>query len=378
MKKFWSTSAKVHSLFISRSSETKEIPASFPKFSELPPELRDQIWVYSLEQRAIPLHLRQYPHGESDIEIHAQGDTESEGQTHMNNEEIQNEEIGEVTTGNVNVNEDGDGDDMEFEVEESENDNGVDVRNRFYTMAILTCSTTGRCKCTYAPPSSIHSVPSPAAFSVCHESRDATRHLYSKYLEAEYDVYGLPATGSNGIPLAVNSRPRTPRPGQKPSPWDDIKSPDYPYPYRTGVFINPSVDALMIDMNIASSGSIQELHHFVNIMSKQLPNISRMIISTVIALPPYKWWQKERFGYWKTMGQDAKWVPRNVVNFGQLRDVVVLTGGKTHEKMLPEEWRERTVNIWNEELEKIRERWPEEWVSDGPPALKVVGKLEDM
>ena len=225
---------------------------------------------------------------------------------------------------------------------------------------------------------SIHTVPPPAALSVCHESRNATRHLYSKYLQAEYDVYGSAATGESGIPLAVNSKPRTLRPGQKPSPWDDIKSPDYPYPYRTGVFINPSVDVLMIDMNIANSGSIQELHHFANIMSKQLPHINQVVISTVIALPPYKWWHKERFGYWKTMGQDARWVPRNVVAFGKLREVIVLLGGKTHEKMLPQEWRERTILIWNEEMERVKDRWPREWVSEGPPEIRIVSKLDVM
>jgi len=224
----------------------------------------------------------------------------------------------------------------------------------------------------------MHTVPPPAAFSVCHESRDATRHLYNKYLEAEYTIHGHPATGSNGIPLAIHTKPPILRPGQKAGPWDDIYSADYPFPYRTGVFINPAVDALMVDMSIASSDSIQKLHHFVNIMSKQLPDMSRVIIGTEIALPPYKWWRKERFEYWKTMGQDARWIPKNMVQFRHLRDVVVLLGGKTHEKMLPSEWRERTVRIWTEEMERIRQKWPEQWVNDGPPVLRVAGSLEGL
>jgi len=134
----------------------------------------------------------------------------------------------------------------------------------------------------------------------------------------------------------------------------------------------------MLDMNISSSESIQELHQFARIMSKQLPNMTRVVISVVIALRPYMWSQKERFGYWKTMGQDARWVPRNMEHFGELRDVVVLLGGKTHQQMLPTEWKERTVGIWKEEMERIREKWPESWVSNGPPILRVVGKLEDM
>jgi len=113
-------------------------------------------------------------------------------------------------------------------------------------------------------------------------------------------------------------------------------------------------------------------------MSKQLPNMTRIVVSTVIALRPYMWSRKERFEYWKTMGHDAKWVPRNMVQFPHLRDVVVLLGGETHEKMLPIEWRERTANIWSEEMERVRETWPDNWINVGPPVLRVVRKLKDM
>ena len=78
------------------------------------------------------------------------------------------------------------------------------------------------------------------------------------------------------------------------------------------------------------------------------------------------------------MGQDARWIPKNVVQFRHLRDVVVLLGGKTQEKMLPSEWRERTVRIWTEEMERIRQKWPEQWVNDGPPVLRVAGNLEGL
>jgi len=162
MKKFWSTSAKIHSLLNSQpvASKSDQTLATFPQFSGLSAELRDQIWVYSLEQRVIPLHLRQYPHRESDIEIHAERrNEENEGIAHENDNGAQNDEAGEMMIADADDVEGeeesaaGDGAQSEAEEEGSGDDDVVDPRYEFYTMAILTCSTEGRCKCTNSPPS---------------------------------------------------------------------------------------------------------------------------------------------------------------------------------------------------------------------------------
>ena len=151
----------MHTLFTLRGSATQERPNIFPRFSELPPELRDQIWVASLEHRIIPLHLRQYHHNRSDIEIYAQRNTGSEASTHVNNGRTQYNEQRGVMTYSVDNGEDEnhdqsiDGAADEVEPVGSDNDDGIDERHRFYTMAILTCNTEGSCKCTYAPPSKL-------------------------------------------------------------------------------------------------------------------------------------------------------------------------------------------------------------------------------
>ena len=41
----------------------------------------------------------------------------------------------------------------EPDIESTESDNGIDREYQLYTMAILTCSMEGRCKCNYLPPS---------------------------------------------------------------------------------------------------------------------------------------------------------------------------------------------------------------------------------
>jgi hypothetical protein len=69
-------------------------------------------------------------------------------------------------------------------------------------------------------------------------------------------------------------------------------------------------------------------------------------------------------------------VPRKLVKFGNLKEIVVLVEGKVHGKMLPDEWRERTLLIWGQELGKMRERWPEEWEGH-MPKLKFVTRFED-
>jgi len=160
MKKFWSTSAKAHSWLTLRPALSKSNATSpaFPRFSELPAELRDQIWIHSLEQRVIPLHLRQYPHRVDDIEVYAQESDGDQESTHVNDSGAQSDVVEQVTTVDLN---DGDGeesitsDEVQDEVvdEGSDIENEIDPRYFFYTMAILTCSTEGRCKCTYSPPS---------------------------------------------------------------------------------------------------------------------------------------------------------------------------------------------------------------------------------
>ena len=159
MKKFWSTSAKVHSLLSTRLGlyYANDSPATFPRFSELPAELRDQIWIHSLEQRVIPLHLRQYPHDESSIEISTLTGNEEIGEAmHENVIVAQNDEVttsdmtgGEGEEGSTTA----DSEQDEANSESTEGDNGIDREYQLFTMAILTCSMEGRCKCNYLPPS---------------------------------------------------------------------------------------------------------------------------------------------------------------------------------------------------------------------------------
>ena len=75
-----------------------------------------------------------------------------------------------------------------------------------------------------------------------------------------------------------------------------------------------------------------------------------MVISLYIAMPPYQWWQKQRFQKWRNWGADGKWVSQKLVKFGNLREIAVVVEGKVYAKMLPDEWEgedDRYLGVWS-------------------------------
>ncbi|KAH8599104.1 hypothetical protein B0O99DRAFT_738019 [Bisporella sp. PMI_857] len=324
------------------------IQHSFPRFSELPLELRDYIWKLAAQQRIIPLHLSQYTHREYKI-------SEWLAENSLSFSEANTEEPV-----------------LERLRHEAE---GVGSIFYFYTMSILICDE-GNCECSYLPPSSPHFIPPPATFLACRESYVATRPFYKSYLRDEYTTRGLPFKGEFGLKLARNAqRPPSLR-GEKTPRQDDSS-------YRTGVFASPAHDVLMVKMNIASSSSVQEIHQLIAVLSKEMPNLKKFAVRATISMPPYKWWTKERFQYWKTIGVNTNWVSKKVVCFGKLEELVLILDKRIYGekakngKMLPEEWRIRTAEIWKTELEGMREFWPENWNGE-MPRFRIATGLEDV
>ena len=68
---------------------------------------------------------------------------------------------------------------------------------------------------------------------------------------------------------------------------------------------------------------------------------------------------------------------QKLVKFGNLREIAVVVEGKVYAKMLPDEWRERTIEIWGLELRGLRERSPVEWEGH-MHELKFVTRFEDV
>jgi hypothetical protein len=92
-------------------------------------------------------------------------------------------------------------------------------------------------------------------------------------------------------------------------------------------------------------------------------------------MAPFQHRQPERLQYWWNWGEDGWWVPvRALVKLKELREVVLVCD--PGQKMLPSEWRARTVVQWVEELEKEQERWPIEW-DRVMLSLRFVGSFEE-
>jgi hypothetical protein len=139
--------------------------------------------------------------------------------------------------------------------------------------------------------------------------------------------------------------------------------------------MNPQLDSLVLRINVASRSDVQKVQHLASILSSHLPEIRKVVVLLRVAMVPFRHWQPNRFRYWRKWGEDGWWVPvRFLIKLKGLREVVLVYD--FGQKMLPPEWRARTVGQWVEELVKVQERWPVEW--DGVmPSLRFVGSLAE-
>jgi hypothetical protein len=310
---------------------------AFPQFSKLPIELRLRIWIFALKPRHLRIHLhKSWPlwlDDEQRYEGYAPAWPEHSSLTEpfdgLEYIPMTEEEGGEL-----------------YGYPDSRSD------PQPLHMFLTPCTDTHPCRCVSFPPSSTHAQQLPGILFACRESRDATRRQYVRCLEDEFDARGLVV-----VDLSLHL----------------VKSPPSTLLPRTGIVINPSVDALVLRVNVASRSSVQEVHHLASILATQLPDIRKVIIQLRIAMPPFKFWQSTRFQYWKKWGENGWWVPmRFLVKLKGLREVVLVCNLK--EKMLPPDWRMRTESQWIEEFSKLEERWPAEW-GGMMPSFKFVGDV---
>ena len=320
-------------------NKTNNLLQTFPQFSRLPPETRYQIWIFSLESRIIPLHLHR----------HYQNTIEREPQ---------------------------------IELDPNESDSyGSDNTRSTYTLSILTCTLPGQiCDCTDRPPTSPHNVPLPAAFFVCHESRAATRKLYSKFLDDGYEEDGSPTYAKVALELAQHYR-GSPlgivQIQRNPFLWK--RATTRPYPFRTGVVANPWVDVLMVNALIRIrdelSVTIAEFKHLVAVIAREMPDLAQIVVRVSL---PSEWQSRESLHFWRTLGQGGRWVSQNLLRIRGLKEVVILTDNSSNQHfILPQESQERASIMWKEKLEKSRENWPREWLGSAP-VLKFVNRFEDL
>lgn len=324
--------ARIQSLFASHRGYGTEDPSavskSFPQFSQLPAELRIKIWRLALPPRLIHLHLHEYM-GKRD-----------ESPTIINETEAGDEEEDDISHAFRGT------------------------RGLHPTMAITTCNRSQQpCGCKKYPPKSRYGVLSPSVLSVCHESRAATVYYYSTVLNKIYN-----ANGQAVVPREDFLNPRRTFAGEETTPYN---------PSETGVFFNPAVDIPVIRFNVKSRQDVEDMHHLIAIAVKEVLGIKKVVLQCYIAMPPYMWWQRDRFEKWRRMGANGNWVPRKIVKLKNLEELVLSVEGKELRKMLPEEWRERTVSIWEKELLGMQDRWPGEWEGT-VPKLRFVSTLQDL
>lgn len=310
---------------MSEAEASSSAEPSFPRFPDLPIELRLKIWKLALFPRIYPVHIRAYGGGDSPLTL-----------------EHPDENISDT--------------------DEEEGDDETRRTRPNQPIAITTCSQNQPCGCDYIPPRSHNIVPPPAVFSVCRESRKATLDQYSTIFNKMYNIRGQAVLP----PALFFAHWVTTREGSKP--YDAAK---------TGIYVNSAVDMPLIRFNVASSGSLDEINHFISIATRQDARFRRVLLRLHIALPPYQWWQRARFQRWRRWGESSDWVPKQIVKCRELKEVILLVEGKVYKDMLPKDWRERTVEIWERELRMMRSQWPEEW--DGEmPILRFVTRMEDV
>lgn len=269
--------------------------SSFPRFSELPVELRLKIWELSLGPRLIP------------VDIYQRYSTSFE-------------ELDPLPK-------------MHFTI----------------------CTQSHLYKGNYLPHKFLRTLPRPAVFSACRESRYATFRLHSTYFDDEYKARD-PIVPTSVQPTALNK-------------------PDGPL--KTSALVDPTVDVILLRLNIGSGHHMRRLCDFVSIAGNELGTVRRVIVSISIFLPPYQWPAVLRLQKWRNWGIDGSWVPEDLVNFPNLREVMVLIETKNQAKMLSEEWRASRVSIWHERLEKMRQSWPVQW-EENIPTLRFLTTIEDL
>jgi len=326
--------------FFTFSSQPKEpaLPSisSFPQFSRLPVELRLKIWGLALELRSLRIHLHKSCPQWVDHEQRWEGYAPAWPEHSSLTEPFDGPPFIPVT----------------------EEEKGVfypDTHSgpRPHHMVITPCTDLHPCHCESSPALSWLASPLPASLFACRESREAGIGSYIRCLEHEYDVRGV-----------VVRHPISVRPQKPPS-----RSP------LTGIIMNPQLDSLVLRINVASRSDVQKVQHLASILSSHLPEIRKVVVLLRVAMVPFRHWQLNRFRYWRKWGEDGWWVPvRFLIKLKGLREVVLVYD--FGQKMLPPEWRARTVGQWVEELVKVQERWPVEW--DGVmPSLRFVGSLAE-
>jgi hypothetical protein len=138
-----------------------------------------------------------------------------------------------------------------------------------------TCNQKRPCGCRYLPPSPSsrnNTVPPPAIFSVCRESRGASLRHYSTFFNKVYNIRGVPV------------------------PVPSISTADLagflnriPYhPYETGLFMDLKVDIPMLKFDFSGYTAIK-LHHFVKIAAKEARGIKTLVLSLHTASPLHEW-----------------------------------------------------------------------------------------
>ena len=326
--------------FFTSSSQPKEpaLPSigSFPQFSRLPVELRLKIWGFALEPRSLRIHLHRCCPPWVDQEQRWEGYAPDWPEHSSLTEPFDGppfipvaEEENGVSYGSPNAHSD----------------------PRPYHMVITPCTDLHPCHCQNSPALSRHASPLPASLLACRESLEAGIGSYIRCMEHEYDVRGV-----------VVRHPISVRPQQPPS-----RSP------LTGIIMNPQLDSLVLRTNIPSRSDVQKVQHLACILSSHLPEIRKVVIQLRVAMAPFRHWRPNRLLYWRKWGEDGWWVPvRFLIKLKLLREVVLVYD--LGHKMLPLEWRARTMGQWMEELVKVQERWPVEW--DGVmPSLRFVEVL---
>lgn len=304
-----------------RSAENScgNLPASFPLFSELPVELRLRIWELALIPRVVPIHLTTYS-SDTDSDILVEEDEE-------------NDESEDNTAGDNN-------DEPEDVSDEANSRHSVDKS----PMVVTTCTLKGVCGCQYLPPWSPTRVASPAVLFVCRESyRAVARHYSTRFgnvYNLEGQVMGPPSCFQDSRFLRA-----------------DTKTFD---PARIGVYLNPAIDTLKLRFKIPSWQAVTCLHQFVTIAAREASDIRSVVLDIIIVLRPFQWWQRTRFQKWRNWGNTGRWVPKDVVNFRRLKEVVLVLG-QVERQMLPAQWRERTEMLWEEQLKEMSSQWPAEW-----------------
>lgn len=324
--------SKLLSLSSSSRTTQDEAPIYFPQFMSLPAELRLKIWDLAIEPRTHRVHFRLYtrPYSEVEEEEEAPGDLDA----------LQSADAG-LETG------DGMGEVYGYLPDGS-------PTRRECNMVILPCNEPS-CKCNFYPPSSRGALPLPATLYACSESREVALPQFSKCFGEEYNARGRPVTKRySGLTATTDQDPVFP---------------------TVGLLLNPSIDAIIITTNIASTTAVRELHHVAAIVARQMPDLRKAVIELAISMPPYHFWSSRRFQYWTNWGRNPWWIPiKFLVQMKGLREVVLSRPFK--DKMLPSEWRARILSQWEDELVKVKDKWPVEWEGK-MPSLRFVSKLQD-